>query len=121
MAFLILRRKALLHQKFLRAHIAELPGRDFRAVSIGLFIFIFYPARAPGYRDWAQKISVHEYGHTCQVLLLGPLYWIVVGLPSLVWCKSSVLQRYRARHNISYYSFYCESWADKLARIFTGL
>lgn len=55
----------------------------------------------------------HEVGHSHQSLYLGPLYLLVIGLPSLIWaglvfplCKGK-----------SYYSFYTESWADRLAGI----
>ena len=51
----------------------------------------------------------HEHGHCIQSRLLGPLYLIVVGLPSILhawicYCR-----------NHSYYDFWCERWADRLA------
>jgi hypothetical protein len=57
----------------------------------------------------------HEYGHTRQSHLLGPLYLIVIALPSLIW--AGCFDEYRARHNISYYKLYTESWADKLGNV----
>lgn len=50
----------------------------------------------------------HELGHSKQALVLGPLYWIVVGLPSLG--HAGIWQRAGRRWN--YYSFYTEAWAE---------
>ena len=57
----------------------------------------------------------HEYGHFKQSLMLGPLYLFVIGLPSIIWCNC--FGKYRTKHNISYYSFYTEKWADKLGGV----
>jgi len=58
----------------------------------------------------------HEYGHTLQSLLLGPLYLPFIGLPSLFWCHLPACRRSRERTGRSYYSFYTERWANRLAR-----
>lgn len=50
----------------------------------------------------------HEIGHCAQSRMLGPLYLIVIGLPSLLWAAL-----YRGDHE-GYYRFYTESWAQKL-------
>lgn len=57
----------------------------------------------------------HEYGHQKQSFILGWLYLIVIGLPSLIWC--TCFGKYRTKHNISYYSFYTEKWANKLGGV----
>ena len=58
----------------------------------------------------------HEaVGHTRQSRMLGPLYLIVIGLPSIIWAGlygSVVPITYNG-----YYRFYTERWADKLAGI----
>ena len=54
----------------------------------------------------------HEYGHTIQSPILGPLWSFVIGLPSLIWC--GCFAKYRENHKVSYYSFYTEAWANKL-------
>lgn len=58
----------------------------------------------------------HEgLGHGTQSKILGPLYLIVIGLPSLIWCKLyGTLIPYT--HN-GYYKFYTEKWADKLGGV----
>ncbi len=54
----------------------------------------------------------HETGHTIQSLYLGPLYLIVIGIPSIVW--AGLIHK---RTNKSYYWFYTESWANKLGGV----
>lgn len=56
----------------------------------------------------------HELGHTVQSMILGPLYLFVIGIPSISWCGLRVLGLFRKR---SYYWFYTESWADRIAGI----
>ncbi len=74
-------------------------------LSLGLFIFL--PQGA------GDRLLAHEYGHTLQSLLLGPLYLPLVGLPSLIWAALPALERRRQRRHISYYAFYTERWADR--------
>ena len=56
----------------------------------------------------------HEYGHQKQSRMLGPLYLIVIGLPSLFWATLKSIGLFK---NKSYYWFYTEKWADKLMNI----
>jgi hypothetical protein len=44
--------------------------------------------------------------------MLGPLYLLVIGLPSLLWAWLG--DNYREKHGVSYYDFYTEKWANKL-------
>lgn len=53
----------------------------------------------------------HEYGHTRQSLYLGPLYLLVIGLPSLIHAAL-----YRPEKG-NYYDFYTEKWADRLGGV----
>lgn len=57
----------------------------------------------------------HEYGHTRQSLLFGPLYVLLIALPSAVWCGLPCFRRYRKNKKVSYYCFYTESWANRLS------
>lgn len=52
----------------------------------------------------------HEYGHCLQSRVLGPLYLIIVGLPSLIW---AAMYEYNPQDPNKYYRFYTEKWADK--------
>ncbi len=78
-----------------------------RGLSLGPFIFV--PRGCP------RRLVVHEYGHTVQALILGPLYLPVIVLPSLTWAGVPALERARRRRGISYYTFYTEHWANVLA------
>ena len=35
--------------------------------------------------ELSKRLLVHEYGHTIQSLIFGPLYLIVMGIPSTLW------------------------------------
>ena len=58
---------------------------------------------------------MHEYGHTLQSKMLGPLYLIVIGLPSLIWAwlYGPVIPWSKN----GYYVFYTEKWAEKLGEV----
>ena len=55
----------------------------------------------------------HEWGHTRQSLLLGPLYLIIIGIPSILW---AALHKKLAPDR-NYYDFPTESWANKLGGV----
>lgn len=82
--------------------------------SLGIFLFI----GAAGTAD-SPGLCAHEYGHTVQCLLLGPLYWLVVALPSVIWCHG--FSNYRRKHGIAYDALYCERWATAWGRTWSGL
>lgn len=73
-------------------------------ISLGLFIFC--PAGG--------GIHLHEYGHTVQSLLLGPLYLALVSLPSLMWAGLPVFRRMRREKRVPYSRLFCEGWADRI-------
>ena len=87
------------------------------SASIGLFVFL--SDRLHGERK--EEVLAHEYGHTIQSLMLGVLYFPVIGIPSAVWCMVPYFERRRERKNISYYSFYPEKWANSLGKKITGI
>ena len=87
------------------------------SASVGMFLFI--SERLQG--QMKDEVLVHEYGHTVQSALLGPLYLPVISLPSAVWCLAPELVRMRSEKNISYYSFYTEKWANHLGQRVTGI
>lgn len=80
------------------------------SASLGMFLFLD--------RNASQKTLVHEYGHSVQSLILGPLFLPVIGLPSLLWAGFG--ERYRRRRGRSYYWFYPERWANRLGAYATG-
>ncbi len=75
-----------------------------QGVSLGNFILIE--------KDELKYSKEHEIGHSKQSQILGPLYLLVIGLPSFLWAFY-----YSFNTKLNYYSFYTERWADKLAGI----
>jgi hypothetical protein len=68
-------------------------------VCLGPLILVHHKADA--------RLLDHEYGHFVQHLALGPLYHLVIGLPSL----SHMLWWLHTRRG-AYVHFYTEAWAD---------
>lgn len=63
-----------------------------------------------------REITVkHEFGHILQSRYLGPLYLLVIGIPSLTWAGLRMIVP--ALKEKDYYSFYTEKWADKLGGV----
>ena len=79
-------------------------------LSLGMFVFI--PKDEP-----TDRLLRHEYGHTVQSLMLGPLFLFIIGIPSFMWASLPAFKRRRREKKINYYSFYPEKWADKLGKI----
>lgn len=75
--------------------------------SLGMGMFLFLG------RDDAQ-VRVHEFGHSVQSLILGPLFLPIMGIPSFLWCNLPPCRRLRKEKGISYYRFYPESTANYL-------
>ena len=95
-------------------------------VSLGMFFFTPHEpdandksTYAVAERQYCEEVAVHEYGHTIQALFLGPLYLIVIGIPSIFWASSKRMQRLRAEKNIPYSRLYCEKWASRLGEKIT--
>lgn len=85
-------------------------------VSLGKFIFCYKYKTSDRVDTEAQtRMNDHEYGHVLQGFLLGPLYLLVIGLPSITW--NALFEKYRQRNGISYYSFYTEKWADAWGKV----
>lgn len=83
-------------------------------MSLGKHIFL--PFRELDPNTFAVQIHIkHEYGHTLQSKRLGWLYLLVIALPSFLWCWLG--KEHRRKTGKTYYDFYTESWADKLAGI----
>lgn len=83
------------------------------AVSLGLYIFVSKKALdTKKYPVYSEFVVAHEYGHYKQSLLLGPLYLIIIGLPSFIW---ATLHSTGLFNKYLYYDFYTEKWANKNA------
>lgn len=85
--------------------VTDVFGKEF---SLGEYIFI------TSYTTF--DIIKHEYGHSKQSLILGPLYLIVIGIPSLLHNIVHYLC-YKIGIKWDYYKFYTEAWANKLGKV----
>lgn len=88
-----------------------------RPGGLGVGMFVFLENRVG---DCSRPMLVHEYGHTIQSLILGPLFLPLVGLPSFLWCNLPFFRRLRREKGRSYYSVYPENWANALGEKTTG-
>ena len=81
------------------------------AVTLGKYVFI-----SQTYRDQGMTIK-HECGHVKQSKMLGPLYLIVIGVPSILhaWLNDYI----GCDEESGYSHFYTEKCADKLMDIST--
>ena len=102
-------------QKFGYSKIVYLPWNS-GGLSLGLFIFMKDNHKS---EKWTYNTRIHEYGHTWQCLLLGPIYYIVIALPSAIWCN--FFEGYRKKNNVSYYWLYCENWANAWGQKFSKM
>ena len=98
------------HEAFLGSVLTRWRLRS--GLSLGLFIFV--PDDFSREKHMPSLVRVHEYGHSIQSLILGPLYLLVIGLPSFLWANLPCFDRLRAKRGISYYTFYPEIWANRL-------
>lgn len=76
-------------------------------ISLGKYIIV---------SQWSRENTIkHEYGHCRQSKMLGWLYLLVIGLPSIIWAGmyGTII---KASKN-GYYKFYTEKWADNLGGV----
>lgn len=76
------------------------------AVTLGCYVFV-------GLNLEYRKTVKHELGHTIQSKILGPLYLIVIGIPSITYC--GLRRIFPSLRKKNYYDFYTEKWANNLS------
>jgi hypothetical protein len=81
--------------------------------SLGVGMFLFLGCDDP-------QVRVHEFGHSVQSLILGPLFLPIMGIPSFLWCNLPCCKKLRREKGVSYYRFYPESTANRLGAWVTG-
>ena len=97
------------------------------SVSLGMLVFVtvepyFCDKLKEEYsrEELSRRLLVHEYGHTIQSLLLGPLYLVIMGIPSTLWGFLPCAAKLRKEKPLSYFAFFTESWANRLGERVTG-
>ena len=76
------------------------------AVTLGNYVFV-------GLNSEYKKTVKHELGHTIQSKILGPLYLIVIGIPSITYC--GLRRLFPSLRKNDYHNFYTEKTADYLS------
>ena len=76
------------------------------AVTLGNYVFV-------GLNSEYRKTVKHELGHIIQSKILGPLYLIVIGIPSITYC--GLRRIFPSLRKKNYYDFYTEKWANNLS------
>ena len=86
------------------------------AVSLGHFVFW-----TTGENRWFlhdRHTRAHEYGHTFQSRILGPLYLPLVGVPSVLRVLYAIAHRELTGERwLGYFDGYPERWADELGGV----
>lgn len=107
-----------------KGSVVTLWNSEEKSTSIGMFIFMSENCpkdkkRSLSRQETFERTLVHEYGHTIQSIILGPLFLLIIGIPSSLWALTPILKKYRINNKISYFSFYTESWANYLGEKIT--
>ena len=77
-------------------------------ISLGSYIIF------DGRIEISETDVLHEYGHQLQSRMLGPLYLLIVGIPSLI---GNIYSRIKKKDEKWYYSRFPENWADRLGGV----
>jgi len=72
-------------------------------LSLGIFVFV--------QSSTTKAIIRHELGHCKQSEILGPLYLLIVGIPSVTM---NLLSQHNERFRSRYFQRFPENWADRL-------
>ena len=85
------------------------------AVSLGYFIF--WSDEGTKYFDLNGDNKMHEYGHSVQSRIFGPLYIFVIVIPS-VFRVITARKYYEENNKVwdKYYDGFPENWAEKIAK-----
>ena len=82
-------------------------------VSLGWIVF--WTPEGNRFKSIVNDCRKHEYGHARQSQMLGPLYLIIVGIPSLARVFYGYLYRKTTGKSWgNYFKGFPENWADKL-------
>jgi hypothetical protein len=96
---------------FIVSHFLPFDGDAYRhngkwSVALGEYVIV---------SRYAPELTIqHEYGHVSQSRLLGPLYLIVVGVPSFIMATLTLCGVLSSER---YYDRWPENWADRLGGV----
>jgi hypothetical protein len=115
LAFLcITRKKEKYHEGMGRWFYTYSAPRYIPGASLGDFIFLHNS------RNWNLLDNRHEFGHSMQSRMLGPLYLILIAIPSAggnMWDRIFHRKWDKVRREKWYYGLPWEAWADRLGGV----
>lgn len=79
------------------------------SITLGNFVFV----SSLHYNMY--DVIKHELGHVKQSYITGPLYLVIIGIPSIV--HAALRRIFPALKKTDYYDFYTEKWANKLMNL----
>ena len=88
------------------------------ATGVSLGWLVFWTPAGNRFSHLINDCRMHEYGHALQSVRLGPLYLIIVGIPSISrvvyskWYKKKYGRGWK-----NYFNGFPENWADKLGGV----
>ena len=86
------------------------------AISLGLFVF--WTSHSNRWIELDKRNRDHEWGHSVQSRILGPLYLVIVGLTSQLRVFYLVVYREIRGHKwTGYFEGFPEAWADRLGGV----
>jgi len=89
-----------------------------RKTGVSLGWFIFWTPAGNRFAELTNDCRMHEYGHARQSAMLGPLYLLVVGIPSVMRVLySKWYYRKYGRSWTRYFDGFPENWADRLGGV----
>ena len=87
-------------------------GRGWGGVSIGAFALCS--------KDAGEAVRKHEFGHSLQNCLMGPIWPFIVGIPSAIRYWAYERNRRLGKENFDYYSAWFEATASDWGTRFMG-
>ena len=94
-------------------------GRIPNGISLGPYILFDEKYYAREYSHILEVAIKHETGHSIQSLYFGPLYLIIIGIPSITQNILSYIVYRLGNDSLvrNYYNRWPENWADKLGNV----
>jgi hypothetical protein len=89
-----------------------------KKTGVSLGWFIFWTPAGNRFKNYKNDCRMHEFGHARQSVMLGPLYLIIVGIPSLL--RVLYGRWYQWKHGRiwkNYFNAFPENWADRLGGV----
>lgn len=106
--------KITINGKDYKFYLAKRLNNTWSGVSLGDYIVF-------AKENFVDEINIrHEYGHQVQSMILGPLYLIIIGIPSFlgnIWDRIAHIDWSCLDRVTWYYTQPWEHWADKIAGI----